>query len=333
MSADSSPLFSAEKVPPLNVYSYDELMARRMNPQRYLVDPLIPLGGLTAISGKGDRWKTWVMDHLALCVAGERSFFGHFATIPGKVLVLALEGGLDEHQRRIAALSGNPRPSGIPLFTYEGILNGKESEQADQLAATIDLHKPDLVTVDHLRALFGGVEDASDRARDIQVFVRRMQSVYPSTWVALAHEGKNGDTIRGSSGQDQILDSWLAIDRMPGDVGKITHKKAKRGKRAAPFEFRFVGPEEPGGAGFMHLGEREEDGSESDLAEIDGAIIGELDRAGGRMLRAELVKRLKEHGDEHKIDRGIVRLEKARQVGREMRGRVVEIYRKNGARR
>lgn len=238
----------------LPVLTFDELVSRKMDPVRFVIDQLVPSGGLTFWNGKWGSRKTWGADHAAICVATGKPFVRHFEVKQGTALILALEGGLDEHQRRIMALAGDVH--GIPLYTFEGGLQMEDQQQRDRLKKTIERIRPDFIVLDHARAAFGGEENDSERARNIQILIRQMQDVYPSSWNLIAHLGKDKTKgQRGSSGQEDIADSMLDFEWLTDDRGTIAHRKAKRGREynsKRPFEFIFTGEEAAGGAGLVY---------------------------------------------------------------------------------
>lgn len=93
----------------LEIISARDLQKANLPPVKYLVEEMLPEGTslLTAASKIG---KSWMVLHLALCIAAGEPFMGHKVTQCG-VLYLALEDSLNRLQDRMnKILQGKPAP-------------------------------------------------------------------------------------------------------------------------------------------------------------------------------------------------------------------------------
>jgi hypothetical protein len=317
-----------EVVEPLPLITWDALMDLEVPPQRFVVEGLVLANANNSLLGRWGARKTWVLAHMALCVAVGRPFLDRFPVTQGTVLFIALEGGVAEHQRRLKALGGDLR--GIPLLSFEGLLRAERAEDQARLASAIREHKPDLILLDHLRAAFLGDENDSERATLIHRFLQEMRAIHPSAWLAVGHLGK--DPARGSRGSSAIEDfgdSIIMVEKVgDGDHGRLIHKKLKGGKELDPIEFVFTGPEMPGGASLVHV----ESGTADPELKADGpsgmdhAILQTLGARPSRMIwRKELVQAFGGEKSGRKVDGAIGRLEKRGQVKKVRPPRGIEI--------
>ncbi|WP_302779180.1 phage NrS-1 polymerase family protein [Anaerotruncus colihominis] len=93
----------------LEVISARDLQKANLPPVKYLVDGMLP-EGTTLLTAASKIGKSWMVLHLALCIAAGEPFMGHKVTQCG-VLYLALEDSLNRLQDRMnKILQGKPAP-------------------------------------------------------------------------------------------------------------------------------------------------------------------------------------------------------------------------------
>ena len=80
-----------------------ELLMTPVNKPQFLVDDLIP-SGVSIIAGDEKAGKSWMMLHLALCVAQGKDFLGHHVNL-GTVFYLSLEDSIGRLQDRLFKLA------------------------------------------------------------------------------------------------------------------------------------------------------------------------------------------------------------------------------------
>jgi len=302
----------------LAILTTAELLSLEFPEPRWLIEGLLPAEGISMLAGDWGCWKSWFITHGGLAIAAGRRFIGLVPTTQARVLILALEGGLREHQRRVLALTRSAElPSDLPIFHFAaGALRFEDPKARELLAGALRKFTPDLVITDNMRIAFGGNEDGSEFARDALLFVDEMQSAHPSTWLFVHHENKWADTrqgrgkkVRGSTGIPANLGSLLQVERTSDDTGILHHVKSRYGKESPPLKFQFSGPEVPGGAGFAYLGAPDPDAAVAAPAPIDieKAMLAELEgEPSGTLTRAELFRRVP--GSEDQKDRAVARL-------------------------
>lgn len=94
-----------------------ELDKVQFQPVEWLIEGILP-HGLAIIAGKSKIGKSWLVLHVALCVAGGAPIFGKIQTRQGAVLYLALEDNPRRLQDRIRKLQSQDEiPEALAMFT------------------------------------------------------------------------------------------------------------------------------------------------------------------------------------------------------------------------
>jgi hypothetical protein len=182
----------------LGLVSLSDLLREPEEDVRWLVDDLLPQGGLSALAGKPKAGKSTLARALALAVAQGKDFLGRRVN-QGDVIYLALEEKRSELRRHFAAMGARPEdPNQIRLLV------GRAPEDVvPLLAAEAAASKPDLIVVDTL-ARFARVKDVSDYAQ-VMAALEPVLAIARETGahVMLVHHAKKGEV----SGGDSILGS------------------------------------------------------------------------------------------------------------------------------
>jgi len=79
---------------PLSV-SVKDIFGMDIPKNQFLVDKLVPLDGITALTGHPECGKSWLMLHIAKCVASGKEVLGLYKTIQGSVLIVDPRIGSD----------------------------------------------------------------------------------------------------------------------------------------------------------------------------------------------------------------------------------------------
>ena len=172
---------------------------------QYVVNDLLPAGGLSLLAGKPKAGKSTLARCLALSVARGETWLGRECR-QGTVLYLGLEEKRSEVRRHFAGLGADKEP------VYCFIEGAPQKNATNMLEAAFDLYKPVLAIVDPL-ARFARVKDGSDYSevtRSLEPLgeLARRSGVH----VALVHharkntEGGPGDDALGSVGYMAAVD-------------------------------------------------------------------------------------------------------------------------------
>jgi hypothetical protein len=192
-----------------------ELMALPM--PTWMIDGMIPDGGLFVLYGKPKRGKSfWALD-LSLCVALGMDFFGEKVGKPGRVLYVAAEGGAafireralkwcQAHNVDPADLTGRWEliDTGIALNLPESVKEFLEENRGDKCT---------LIVLDTLNRNMRGDENSQ---KDMSAAIKGADMIRDTTGATVGlvhHEGWSAKRVRGSSVLQGAPDAILRVAR------------------------------------------------------------------------------------------------------------------------
>jgi hypothetical protein len=195
------------------------LLAEPEEAVQWLVDGLLPSGGVSLLAAKPKVGKSTLARNLALCVARGAPFLGR-ATAQGVVVYLALEekrGEVARHFRKMGATGDSAGEAPLPVYVHVG---AAPEEAMAALAAAVAAHRPVLVIIDPLLRLVR-LRDANDyaevtRALEPVVELARQSGAHLLLVHHLAKgERAGGDAILGSTALFGAVDTALLLRRHP----------------------------------------------------------------------------------------------------------------------
>lgn len=220
-------------MPITNAYSYAEYLALPAHSQPWLVQPLIPVGGLVCLHGHAKTRKSFLAIQLARDICNGYRFLG-FDTRPGRVLYVQLDTPRSLWQLRFQRLErdrfGLTPEGGANLYIADTehtphpfhILLPQVQQWLYEQIATI---KPDLVVFDVIRKLFKGSDNDSDLIEEVLATVKHV--CRPAAVLMIAHSKKakadfDSGTIgeiRGSSAQGASYDTIMRLSKATKQKG------------------------------------------------------------------------------------------------------------------
>ena len=240
-------------------FTLADLYKREFPPARWLVQNLIPLGGLTALTGAPASFKTFLTQALATSVMTGVPFLSHFPTTKGKVLIIDQENQLRLIKERFGHLHAEASDN-IFFLSQEGIkIDAKED--IDRLQTVVQEINPVLVVMDSLVRFHRGEENS---AKDMSLFFEAAQRLSSDgrAVVFLHHHRKqfgfgrqsSAQEIRGSSDIPAAVECHLSIDRKAKDTLTITQTKLRVQPELKRFKVALV-TDEQGIVSFVYQGE------------------------------------------------------------------------------
>jgi hypothetical protein len=192
--------------------SLSELLKEPIEEVRWLVDELLPRGGLSVLAGKPKAGKSTLARALALAVAQGKDFLGR-SVAQGAVIYLALEEKRLELRRHFVAMGARDEDP-IKLLVGPAPAN-----IVTCLAAHAAEAKPALIVVDTM-ARFARVRDVNDYAQVVAA-LEPVLAIARETGahVMLLHHAKkgeasaDGDSILGSTAIFGSVDTALFLRR------------------------------------------------------------------------------------------------------------------------
>jgi hypothetical protein len=216
-----------------------------LGPPAWLVDDFLPQRGLAVLFGPRGAFKTFLLLHLAACVATGRRFYGRRA-IRGWVAYVLPEGvqSLDQRLAAWRESHGHRGRIGIGILP-RSIQLLRLTESVVPLAAAIDAMPgvsgpPALIIVDTLSRNAPGLrENQQDDMSLVVASCDYLRDRYKCT-VVLAHHTRKGDSeLRGSSVLDGAADTVIKLER-EGRMVTVSCVKQKDAEEFAPFTLERV---------------------------------------------------------------------------------------------
>lgn len=207
--------FALTQPGPLRLYNTTELLT--LPKTAWMIDSIIPAGGLVGLYGPPGTGKSFIAIDIALSVACGRPWQG-YPTQSGFVLYIAAEGGTGIVSRVQAWLKTRVvQPTAVNMgWLMEAIQVYNDSENLEEVLRRVETEvqeTPTLVVVDTLARCFDGDENTQmDMGRFIQG-VDRMRHDFGATVMVVHHTRLDGDRERGNTAFRGAADTMLAISR------------------------------------------------------------------------------------------------------------------------
>lgn len=199
---------------PLRLYSTQELL--EMPPPEWLVDGIIPEGGMIGVYGAPGVKKTFVALDLALCVATGTPWHGHEVQ-KGLVLYISAEGGTGIGKRVFAwLLKHNIDSKEVDIaWLTESIPVNIDSEQmailvnrlVDELQRT-----PVLIVVDTLARCFDGNENEQEDMGRFVAGVDYLRHELRTAVMIIHHTNLSGLRERGNTAFRGATDTMVMVE-------------------------------------------------------------------------------------------------------------------------
>ncbi|MFA6184498.1 MAG: AAA family ATPase [Parcubacteria group bacterium] len=215
--------------------AYLELATKEYPEQEWLIEKLIPAGGITIISGYPGSFKTWFMLDMAIRIAKGEKFLEVFNTTKNKVLYIDEENGERTLQKRIKALT---KDKNIPLefLPFQNFTLSRSDEIIDYCKE----NEIGLVIMDSLIRIHNFDENSSqDMAKLFKEFKKfKLNNI---SIVFSHHNRKTGkynnprEDIRGSSEILAFLDCGLSLRNKNKNQITVYQTKLRTDTEREPF--------------------------------------------------------------------------------------------------
>lgn len=272
---------------PLNPISLDQLMAEPDTEPDWLVDHLVPNGGITIIAGKAANFKTWILLHLALCVATGKKVFGHFDTTKAPVLIVDEENQKKTLRKRLTMLGYK---EGLDLhFVVQSGFKITNPQHMKHLADVVKRKHIRLVIFDSLVRVHSRDESASTGMAEVFATVKELNRLGAAVMFTHHHRkqdtGNSADNMRGSSDILAAVDAQMSVQRNDKFI-YIEQNKNRDTEELTPFTVLINATEDA--MRFEYQGETEQELDQQGKAEL--LIVKSLE--SGVRSRKEIVAEL-----------------------------------------
>lgn len=243
---------------------FEVLQTMDIPPIRYLVEGYIPIG-LTYIGGDSGSLKSYLAQHLTMCIITGNDFLGHFPinNLDNRpVLYVDEENRICALKERLVKLKkGMPKDDKVcKLYTlidagikFDAHQKGKGSE-IDQLNLTefklmVAKYKPQLVVFDSFIRFFLGDENFSSDVRQVFDTIKSIMNENNCSCIVLHHTSKNTgngkSSLRGSGDIPASADSIIMMSYNANYKNyTLTHVKARNTTECEPLILKLNATDE-----------------------------------------------------------------------------------------
>ena len=172
---------------------------KRQYDSTYIVDPILPAGGVGLIHGKAGHGKSqWVLS-LVNAITSGTPFLGRYPTKKGKVLYIQADMPENLFNERLQkALSGFHSPENL-VVAQTRAFDIFDSKTQEELLRLSEAHEPAFVTVDTLRK--SHVEDENSSMASAEVYAA-WKLIFPDAAIFFQHHDRKSHIIPKGSKKD-----------------------------------------------------------------------------------------------------------------------------------
>lgn len=284
-----------------------EILQEDFGEDEWLVDNLIPISGIVALSGNPGEFKTWLTIHIAASVAKGVSVFGKFPSRQRSVLVIDEENQLRHIKKRLQLMN----ISSDMLIYYLSFENFRadDSQNIEFILSIIKEKHISLVIIDSLVRVHRQQEnDAGQMAsvfRGLQKFTQAEAAIlfthHHRKQMGYYSSANPAQNLRGSSDILAVVDGHISVEKKHGeDILILRQNKARQSELVEPFEVNIV-KDENGPRNFEYKGQHDEKKKKAE--EAAEAIVAIL--RDGIKSRQELEKALAGDFSKGAVNKGI----------------------------
>ena len=262
----------------------------------YLLDPILPSGGLAIVFGKGGHGKTQFAFTLARSLCDGASFLGRYEATKTRVSYLGVDMPIRMLQKRVRGFLGEFEcPESLQILPSDSRLNILRLEES--AVAPVLRHRPGLVIVDTLRKVHELDEDKSSTVATVFGAFRRLLGPDPAI-LFIHHDRKSRQdedlddpdslnaTVRGSVAWTTDSDLTVhcrKVRAMGGPVIEVTFPRFRYSEDEPPIVCRMnresflLDPIEPPGSKQEALELAKQlwaDHSDWDRSDVTQALVG-----------------------------------------------------------
>lgn len=277
----------------VEIHTFSDLMGREYPPLEWLVEKLVPVASVIAISGYPASYKTWFVLDLALKVVKGEPLFGKFPTGQTGVLLVDEENGERSLQKRFKILKAER--ASLPLF-WTSLNEFKLNERTvDHLISSAKERGVGLVIFDSLIRIHTNDENSAREMAQVSSLLKRFTKKDISV-IFTHHHRKAGQgqinhsqDMRGSSDLLASVESHIALQRKSGERTVIvTQTKLRDSEETKPFQLELLPDGQYRYFSFCGYSENKKDSVKEEINEI---LEGDIS-----LYAKDILKGLKERG-------------------------------------
>jgi RNase H-fold protein (predicted Holliday junction resolvase) len=304
-----------------------EILNKEYPDEEWLIEDILPLPSVNALSGMPGHGKTFVTIHIAQCVAKGLPVFGKFPSKQAPVLIISEEDYPKHLKRRFESL-GITEGDAITYLSLTGF-KADNPKHIDEIVEIVREATFKLVIIDCLRRVHDQDENDSRGMAKVAEGLRRIAKEGVAVLYTHHHRKQedfkpNNPTVslRGSTEIQAAIENHFALERKENeDVLIIRQPKSRNAEALKPFEVKILteivfnakkNKEETVVVGFEYVGGHDEKKRKSEEAR-EGVVT--FLASEGVKSRQQIVEAIKPMGyGEKAIDTGIHDAEAAGEI-------------------
>ena len=228
----------------LEPFTLAKLFAEEFPPVMWLAQDLIPLGGVTAITGDSNTFKSFLTIALAVSGSQGQPFLEHFSTHKGKVLIVDEENHRRFIRKRFEEI-GMAATEDILFLSQTGIKLDNEN-YAQSLKEVLDKERPTLVVLDSLVRFHSKEENSATEMAKVMNEIKKLVADDRAIVVVHHHKKEQGfqrkggaQSVRGSSDIFASLDCHISVERKEDSL-VLSQNKLRVQPQLEPFKVSLV---------------------------------------------------------------------------------------------
>jgi hypothetical protein len=304
-----------------------DILKNEFPDDEWLVEDILPLPSVNALSGMPGHGKTFVTIHIAQCVAKGSSVFGKFPSKQAPVLIISEEDYPKHLKKRFESL-GITENDAITYLSLAGF-KADNPKHIDEIIDIVREGKFKLVIIDCLRRVHDQDENDSRGMAKVAEGLRKIAKEGVAVLYTHHHRKQedfkpNNPTVslRGSTEIQAAIENHFALERKENeDVLIIRQPKSRNAEALKPFEVKILTEsifnakkkkEETMVVGFEYVGDHDEKKRKSEEAREE--VVAFL-KSEGVKSRQQILEAIKPAGyGEKAIDTGIHDAEAAGEI-------------------
>lgn len=230
----------------LKLLRVGDILAMEFPDDEWLVDGLLAIPSVNALSGMPGHGKTLITIHIAHCVANGLPVFGKFASMKAKVLIISEEDYLRHLKKRFESL-GIAENDDITYLSRCGV-KIDDPKYVDEIIEIVREQGIKLVIIDSLVRVHGQDENDAPGMARVSEQLRRIGDEGVAVLLLHHHrkqdgnqKGNTGLSLRGSSEIQAAVENHFALARKDDeDILVISQPKARNSEALKPFEVKIL---------------------------------------------------------------------------------------------
>ncbi len=267
----STPVIETGSVALAPAMSMKELCELDLPPTDWDVEGLIEHGTPNMISAAPNQFKSWVLNHFAICIANGVPVFDHFSTKQQSVMIVNEEDHVGQLKNRSQMLL-NGGSDDLPIYWHIQEEIKFTDEIMDQLLSEAQALNVTFIMFDSLRALHDANENDSQEMQKVMNQLKRFTKAGITVFFTHHHRKENrtpgfkksetGEESRGSSSINAAIHGHITCEpkTIEGeDKLIIAQRKLKCAPKLPPFTVKIIKAATMDSIKFEYEGEYDED--------------------------------------------------------------------------